>query len=109
MSSNSINYTGEDKTVNVYLTVNGNIATLEIIDTGSGIGKDKIDGIWDRYLRYSETHTRTVKGTGLGLSIVKAVLEAHGLEFGVISRKDEGSNFFVKFIIADKPQGEDDE
>ena len=106
---NSINYTGEDKTVNVYLTVNGNLATLEIIDTGSGIGKDKIDGIWDRYLRYSETHTRTVKGTGLGLSIVKAVLEAHGLEFGVISRKDEGSNFFVKFIIADKPQGEDDE
>ena len=106
---NSINYTGEDKTVNVYLTVNGNIATLEIIDTGSGIDKDKIDGIWDRYLRYSETHTRTVKGTGLGLSIVKAVLEAHGLEFGVISRKDEGSNFFVKFIIADKPQGEDDE
>lgn len=106
---NSINYTGEDKTVNVYLTVNGNIATLEIIDTGSGIGKDKIDGIWDRYLRYSETHTRTVKGTGLGLSIVKAVLEAHGLEFGVISRKDEGSNFFVKFIIAEKPQGEDDE
>lgn len=106
---NSINYTGDDKTVNVYLTVNGNIATLEIIDTGSGIGKDKIDGIWDRYLRYSETHTRTVKGTGLGLSIVKAVLEAHGLEFGVISRKDEGSNFFVKFIIAEKPQGEDDE
>lgn len=106
---NSINYTGEDKTVNVYLTVNGNIATLEIIDTGSGIGKDKIDGIWDRYLRYSETHTRTVKGTGLGLSIVKAVLEAHGLEFGVISRKDEGSNFFVKFIIAEKPQGDDDE
>ena len=106
---NSINYTGEDKTVNVYLTVNGNIATLEIIDTGSGIGKDKIDGIWDRYLRYSETHTRTVKGTGLGLSIVKAALEAHGLEFGVISRKDEGSNFFVKFIVADKPQGEDDE
>lgn len=106
---NSINYTGEDKIVNVYLTVNGNIATLEIIDTGSGIGKDKIDGIWDRYLRYSETHTRTVKGTGLGLSIVKAALEAHGLEFGVISRKDEGSNFFVKFIVADKPQGEDDE
>lgn len=106
---NSINYTGEDKTVNVYLTVNGNIATLEIIDTGSGIGKDKIDGIWGRYLRYSETHTRTVKGTGLGLSIVKAVLEAHGLEFGVISRKDEGSNFFVKFIIAEKPQGDDDE
>ena len=106
---NSINYTGEDKTVNVYLTVDGNIATLEIIDTGSGIGKDKIDGIWDRYLRYSETHTRTVKGTGLGLSIVKAALEAHGLEFGVISRKDEGSNFFVKFIVADKPQGEDDE
>ena len=106
---NSINYTGEDKTINVYLTVKNEIATLEIIDTGSGIGKDKIDGIWDRYLRYSETHTRTVKGTGLGLSIVKAALEAHGLEFGVISKKGEGSNFFVKFKTVDKPKGEDDE
>lgn len=106
---NSINYTGEDKTVNVYLTVSAGVATLEIIDSGSGIGKDKIKGIWDRYLRYSETHTRTVKGTGLGLSIVKAALEAHGLQFGVISKKDEGSNFFVKFIVAAKPEGEENE
>lgn len=104
---NSINYTLKDKTVNVYLTVEGKVATLEIIDAGKGISKDKIDHIWDRYSRYSETHTRTVNGTGLGLSIVKAALEAHGLEFGVISKKGEGSNFFVKFIVADKPQEEE--
>lgn len=106
---NSINYTGEDKTISVYLSVKAGVAVFEIIDSGSGIAKDKINGIWDRYLRYSETHTRTVKGTGLGLSIVKAALEAHGLEFGVISKKDKGSNFFVKFIVADKIEGDDNE
>ena len=39
----------------------------------------------------------TLIGTGLGLSIVKSILELHGYEYGVISEKDNGSNFY--FII----------
>ena len=95
---NSINYTGEDKTVKVYLSSTETYATLEILDSGKGIDKDNLDGIWEKYLRYSETHQRAVKGTGLGLSIVKTILDAHNFKYGVISKKDTGSNFFVKFI-----------
>ena len=94
---NSINYTGEDITVKVYLTAEGDKIILEIIDTGKGISQEKIDGIWERYYRFSETNTRPVKGTGLGLSIVKTILEAHDLRFGVRSKKDCGSNFYVEF------------
>ena len=94
---NSINYTGEDKTVNVFLSSDGDKILLEIIDSGKGIKKDKLDSIWERYYRFSETNTRPVKGTGLGLSIVKTILDAHKIKFGVISKPDCGSNFFVEF------------
>lgn len=94
---NSINYTGEDKTVKVYLTAENDNILLEIIDSGKGISQEKIATIWERYYRFSETNTRPVKGTGLGLSIVKAILDSHKLQFGVRSKKDCGSNFYVKF------------
>ena len=99
---NAVNYTGEDKVVKVYLTQKENVATLEVIDSGSGIIEDKIGTIWEKYLRYSETHHRAVKGTGLGLSIVKAILEAHNLEYGVISKEGVGSNFYVVFNVLSK-------
>lgn len=94
---NSINYTGEDKTVKVYLTAENDKILLEIIDSGKGISEEKLATIWERYYRFSETNTRPVKGTGLGLSIVKAILDSHGLKFGVRSKKDCGSNFYVEF------------
>lgn len=95
---NSINYTGEDKTVKVYLSrKENNVLLLEIIDSGKGISSEQIDTIWEKYYRFSETHQRPVKGTGLGLSIVKTILENHKLKFGVISKKRVGSNFFIEF------------
>lgn len=94
---NSINYTGEDKVVKVYLTAENDKIILEIIDSGKGISQKNIETIWERYYRFSETNTRPVKGTGLGLSIVKTILDAHNLKFGVRSKKDCGSNFYVEF------------
>ena len=38
---------------------------------------------------------RNVKGTGLGLSIVKQIIESHGGEVWVESRKYQGSTFFL--------------
>lgn len=38
---------------------------------------------------------RNVTGSGLGLSIVKQIIEAHGGEVWVESRKSQGSTFFI--------------
>ena len=107
---NAINYSGEGKTIKVYLTKKEDDISLEIIDDGKGIDEEKIQTIWDRYLRYSETHKRTVKGTGLGLSIVKAILDAHNLDYGVVSKEGMGSNFYVLFkALPESVGGESDE
>lgn len=95
---NSINYTGEDKTIHVSLTLKENIILFETIDSGKGISEENVNTIWDKYYRFSETHQRPIKGTGLGLSIVKTILDNHGLKYGVISKKNVGSNFFVELI-----------
>lgn len=94
---NSINYTGDDKTIKVSLKNEEDKILFQTIDSGKGISEDKIDTVWNKYYRFSETHQRPVKGTGLGLSIVKTILISHGLRFGVISKKGVGSNFFVEF------------
>ena len=94
---NSINYTGENKTVVVSLTKEGDKIVFRTIDSGKGISQEKVRNIWEKYYRDSETHQRPIKGTGLGLSIVKTILQSHNLRFGVISKKDVGSNFFIEF------------
>ena len=97
---NAVNYTGEDKTVKVFLTKNGDNVLFEVLDSGKGIDEENVKTIWEKYYRYSNSHKRTVKGTGLGLSIVKAILDVHGLKYGVKSKENVGSNFYVLFKIA---------
>ena len=72
---------------------------LEIIDSGKGISQEKIDTIWERYYRFSETNTRPVKGTGLGLSIVKNILELHDARYGVESEVGKGSTFWFELKV----------
>ena len=102
---NSINYTGEDKIIKIYLKKSGNSAVLEVLDSGKGMDSEQITTIWEKYYRVSETHHRAVKGTGLGLSIVKTILDAHGLKFGVLSKQGVGSNFYVEFLLTEDAEG----
>ena len=92
--NNAINYTGEDKTVTLKVTENKNDYLIEIIDTGKGIKKEDLPYIWDKYYKNDKNHSRNVVGTGLGLSIVKNILEQHGFEYGVNSKRGKGSTFY---------------
>lgn len=93
---NAINYTGEDKKVYVSLKkANGKIR-FEVKDTGKGIKQDEIDAIWDKYYRAQKTK-RTVVGSGIGLSIVQNALNMHKVNFGVISKENEGATFWFEF------------
>ncbi len=98
---NAVNYTGEDKRVRVKLLRTGEMARLEVIDSGHGIPEEEVDTIWDRYYRSEQTHKRPVQGSGLGLSIVKNILLQHGAPFGVISEVGKGSCFWAEFRLCD--------
>ncbi len=94
--NNAINYTGEDKKVIVKITEEKKEYLVQIIDSGKGIEKDKIEHIWDKYYKDEKNHRRNIVGTGLGLSIVKNILEHHDFKYGVNSEIGKGTTFYFK-------------
>lgn len=84
---NAINHIGEDKTI--IINIDGN--TLEIIDHGKGI-KD-VSHIFDKY--YTTHNSKT--SNGLGLYIVKTILDKHKFKYGVESKINQFTKFWIKF------------
>jgi len=66
---------------------------VQVTDTGSGIPKEDIDLIWERFHKADKSRSRAKGGTGLGLAIVKSIIEAHGGRVWVKSEEGVGSAF----------------
>ena len=63
---------------------------MEIQDTGSGIPKDQIDKIFDKFVRVVAERK---EGTGLGLPIAKDIITLHKGRIRVESEHGKGSRF----------------
>ena len=94
--NNAINYTGENKTIQINIKKIENKIRVEIIDSGKGISPKDLPHIWDKYYKNEKKHQRNVIGTGLGLSIVKKILEDHNFQYGVASKKGKGTTFYFE-------------
>jgi CheY-like chemotaxis protein len=68
-----------------------------ISDTGIGIAKEKLSGIFERFRQAEDSITRKYGGTGLGLSIAKDLILLQNGEIEVESVLGKGTTF--SFII----------
>jgi signal transduction histidine kinase len=71
----------------------GEVARLEIEDTGPGIPPEIEATLFEPFVRGPHEH---VEGSGLGLATVKRLVESHGGKVGVQSRLGVGSVFWVE-------------
>ena len=69
---------------------------IEIIDTGIGIDKDKLESIFDSFSQSDSTTKRQFGGTGLGLSISRRFARALGGDISVTSEIGKGSTFTIR-------------
>lgn len=92
--NNAVNYSPKNKVITLKIDGDDKKTEFHCIDKGIGIKEEDIDGIWERFYRVRNNHTRPEIGTGLGLYIVKTILEMHGFEYGVNSKIGEGSDFY---------------
>ena len=89
-------FTPEHGVVEVKLSLEGDLARIEVKDTGKGIDKAKVTRIFERY--YSDS-PEVYAGTGIGLSLSKKLIDLHRGTIEVESVKGEGATFIVSIPV----------
>jgi heavy metal sensor kinase len=98
--TNAIKYTPDGGAVTVALYRDGDLARIEVADTGIGIAAEHLPHIFERFYRVDKARSRAAGGTGLGLAIVKSIAEQHGGGVAVSSEAGKGSTFTVRLRLA---------
>lgn len=93
--TNSVRYT-KSGSIHFGYTVSPDKFYFYVKDTGTGIPTDKLNLLFERFVKLDE-HSQ---GTGLGLFISKKVIEKLGGEIGVESTEGKGSLFWFTLPYA---------
>ena len=96
LMSNAIQYNRNGGHVNIEVWPDGNEACLKVSDTGSGISKQELPRVFDRFYRADKARTAQSGGAGLGLAIAKWIVEAHGGRIECQSTLGEGTEILVR-------------
>jgi len=92
---NSIKYTDKGS-IKVDVQEEQHSILIAISDTGGGMSKEVISGIFEQFHR-AEGVKKTIKGTGLGLYIAKQIVESHhGQIWAESEGEGKGSTFKVR-------------
>ncbi len=97
--SNAIKFTPEQGEVELRLRRDGDVAIVEVADTGIGIPEDEQEKLFERLYRASSATDRHIPGLGLGLTITKAIVEAHDGRISVESEVGAGTTFRVEIPL----------
>ena len=93
---NGIKYNKEMGKVKLSLKREENHLEIKVEDSGIGISEKDLSHIFERFYRVDKARSREIGGSGLGLSIVKWIIDCHGGEISVDSKKGHGTIFIIK-------------
>ena len=90
---NAIKFSSDESTITIETTEKGGTVFVSVKDHGTGIPKESLPKIWERFYKQDSSRGKDRKGTGLGLSIVKEIINAHNQHINVISTEGVGTEF----------------
>ena len=99
---NAIKFSASNSCITIETTERHGKVFVSVKDTGSGIPKDSLPKIWDRFYKLDSSRGKDRKGTGLGLSIVKEIINAHNQNINVISTEGVGTEFIFTLAKSKK-------
>lgn len=91
--SNACKFSSEGDTITLSVArIEGGLE-FAVTDTGQGISQEDMTKLFTRFEQGSSRATKGERGTGLGLAIAKKIVELHGGQIWVESKKGVGSRF----------------
>ncbi len=98
MVDNACKFDESGSAIDVLVGVDGDQATLTVLDRGPGIPPGDLARVFDRF--YRADSARTMPGSGLGLSIVREVVERLDGSATAHNRPDGGAAIGVRLPLA---------
>ena len=86
--TNAINHLDENKIIKVNISQNDKKIRVSVFNSGKQIPDNELENIWIKFYKVDKARTREYGGSGIGLSIVKAIMNAHNNECGVLNKKN---------------------
>jgi two-component system NtrC family sensor kinase len=84
-------------------TSNGDMVSIRVSDTGSGIAPEHIQRIYDPFFTTKTTPKEgQSRGTGLGLSVTYGIIQEHAGKIRVESTQGTGTTFALDFPLSRK-------
>jgi two-component system phosphate regulon sensor histidine kinase PhoR len=92
---NAIKYSEPGSRIRIKAVPRGEQVVITVQDWGSGIPREHLSRIFERFYRVDKARSRSLGGTGLGLAIVKHIVQAHKGNITVESTPAQGSTFAI--------------
>ncbi|MBC5996625.1 sensor histidine kinase [Romboutsia ilealis] len=93
---NAIKFTPPEGEIDVIVSQNEEFTTIKVKDTGSGIKKENLEKVLDKF--FQEDINKS--GSGLGLAISNEIVKLHGGKMKIESEKDIGTT--ITFTLKNK-------
>jgi signal transduction histidine kinase len=98
--TNAIKFTPDGGRVRLAARREGEVAVIEVTDTGVGIPTAEQPELFNRFFRGTSAIERAIPGSGLGLAISQVIARAHGSSIEVESAPGSGSTFRLALPLA---------
>lgn len=92
---NAVKYTTEGDRISLSCKNCSGACEITIEDTGLGMRKADLEGIFGRFFRADTVRGKNIEGHGLGLSIARLIIDGHAGRILVKTQYTKGSSFTV--------------
>lgn len=80
--SNALDHVDNAARIRIRVFREGNFLVTKVENSGNPIPENRLESIWDPFVKEDPARKRSYGGTGLGLTIVRDVIRAHGGSWG---------------------------
>jgi len=85
--------------VSIKAALDGREAVIRVRDKGPGIPEDRLNDVFEPFVRLEESRSEETGGIGLGLAITRSIIHAHGGRIDLINQPDGGLEAEVRLPL----------